>query len=67
MNEPTRFAREVTQHTEAGLFFSAQRANVRYEGMNLIRAERILEGRHSSLTVGNDLCELRIGHLLDFR
>jgi len=58
-------AREVTQRTESGLFFSTQRANVRYEGMNLILAERILEGRHSALAVGNDLSEFRIGKLLD--
>jgi len=44
-----------------------QRANVRYQRVNLILAERILEGRHSSLTVRNDLCELPIGQLLDYR
>src|SRR5271167_3040606 len=49
------------------LFFRAQRANVSYERMNLILAERTLERRHSALTVGNDLGELCIGHLLDFR
>ena len=35
--------------------------------MNLILAKRALEGRHSSLAIGNDLGELRIGHLLDLR
>jgi hypothetical protein len=35
--------------------------------MNLILAECIPEGRHSPLTVGNDLNELRIGQLLNYR
>jgi hypothetical protein len=60
-------AHEMAQCIDYGLFFRTQRANVRYEGMNLIPAERILEGRHSPLTVGNDLSELRIGQLLDYR
>ena len=38
-----------------------------HERMNLILAERILERRHSPLTVGNDLSELCIGELLDYR
>src|SRR5260370_34188970 len=56
-----------TQRIGSELFFPTQRANVRYEGMNLILAERILEGRHSTFTIANDFSKLRIGQLLDCR
>src|SRR6202040_3335310 len=57
----------VVQRPAPDLFLLMQRANVPYERMNLIRAERTLEGRHSPLTVGNDLSELPIGQVLDCR
>src|SRR5260370_3839723 len=49
------------------LFFSTHRPNLLHQGVNLILAERTLEGRHSALAVGNDFRKFRIGQLLDFR
>ena len=57
--------RKVTPRTEFELFFCAQRADMRDERMYLFLAERTLEWRHSPLTVGNDLRQLRVGQLLD--
>jgi hypothetical protein len=53
------------QHPE--LLSLTQRANVAHQVVNLRLAQRTREGRHSALTVGNDLSELRIGQLLDYR
>src|SRR5437867_13277213 len=44
-----------------------QRMNVRHQRLNLILAERTLEGRHPALAVRNDLSEFRIAQLLDYR
>jgi hypothetical protein len=54
-----------TQRTASELFFPTQGTNVRHQGVNLGLAERILEGRHSGLAVGNYLSEFCIGQLLD--
>jgi hypothetical protein len=56
-----------THRAESGsqLFLCSQRANVRHKAVNLVLAERTLEGRHSGLAVGNYLSEFRIGQLLD--
>src|SRR3979490_1095130 len=52
--------RTQSAESENQLFLCSQRANIRNQGVNLIRAERILEGRHSALAVGNCLSEFRI-------
>src|SRR6266403_3388958 len=63
---PTRVSvGPAIQHPE--LLSLTQRANVAHQLVNLRLAQRTLEGRHSALAVGNDLSELRIGQLLDYR
>jgi hypothetical protein len=42
------------------LLLLMQRTNVRHQGLNLIIAERTLEGGHSALGTGDDLSEFRI-------
>src|SRR5260370_21618161 len=56
-----------TQHIDFKLFLLTQRAIVRHQRVNLILAERVFERGHSALAIGNDLSELRIGQLLDYR
>src|SRR6266404_1390280 len=57
----------LRQHLESELLFLMQRTNVRHQRLNLILAERTLEGRHPALAVRNDLSEFRIGQFLDYR
>src|SRR6266481_8506651 len=52
---------------EFELLLLMQRTNARHQVVNLILAERTLEGRHSALAIGNDLSEFRIGQFLYYR
>jgi hypothetical protein len=47
------------------LFLFSKRANMLHQGLDLVRAERTLKGRHAGLAFGNNLSEFRVGQSLD--